>query len=388
MSRPNIPILTSLRFFAALLVVLHHYWPARAMLPHSLTTFGYQAVTFFFILSGFVLTYTYMSEPSHKHAAALKVDVRRFYLARFARLAPLYWVALAASAYFFYRLCFVADRISTTDYTAGMISAPLFAQAWLPQLATNWNPPSWSLSVEWFFYLAFPVVAALVRRVNPWLTILICLAVNHGLVELARDLRRDLGTGDDLTYWSKVIAYFPPLLLPQFVMGMALAQIHLTWRVQRSHAFDWAVAAILVAIALYQTNPPHILQFIPFRDFLLAAFAVLVLSAANARGLVADLFSHKGLVLLGEASYALYILHFPLLQWWSHLGVQSSFEGGYELLGLGCFLALAIGASLALHLAIEIPARRYILSRAVAKTTPAQLQQRNRLHQTQAHARG
>ena len=84
--RPNLPALTSLRFFASLLVVFFHYNNnAKGLpLPYGVTHFGYEAVTFFFVLSGFILTYVHLAEDD------LNLNPRDFTYRRIARLAPSY----------------------------------------------------------------------------------------------------------------------------------------------------------------------------------------------------------------------------------------------------------------------------------------------------------
>ena len=96
--RPIIPPLTSLRFFAALLVVVFHYNLAHPLFPVSIANFGYEAVTFFFVLSGFILTYTH-GIPD----AGLNIPWRTFLIARLVRLCPAYYLAIIAILLLFLR---------------------------------------------------------------------------------------------------------------------------------------------------------------------------------------------------------------------------------------------------------------------------------------------
>jgi peptidoglycan/LPS O-acetylase OafA/YrhL len=99
MDRPSVPALTSLRFFAALLVVIFHYNIGKQ--PNFLSgvsTFGYEAVTFFFVLSGFILTYAHL-EP--REQLWLNISAAAFMSRRVARIAPAYIVGLALAVPFF-----------------------------------------------------------------------------------------------------------------------------------------------------------------------------------------------------------------------------------------------------------------------------------------------
>jgi hypothetical protein len=148
--RPAIPALTSLRFFAALWVVLFHVnviglnrGGSVAYLAFSLL--GYAGVSFFFVLSGFILVYVY---------ADRKIQKRGFWQARFARIYP---------AYIFSLVVMIPALISFWPMTKqahmgllALIANPILLEAWFPKLLLTWNPVGWSLSAEAFFYLVCP----------------------------------------------------------------------------------------------------------------------------------------------------------------------------------------------------------------------------------------
>ena len=112
---------------------------------------GYLAVTTFFVLSGFVLAHNYASTAWNAGS------LRRYAAARFARIYPVYFLSLLVVAPFI-----AADR---TPAKARFVAAHgLLVQAWLGHIPVNWNTPAWSLSCEMFFYLSFPLAAALLGR--------------------------------------------------------------------------------------------------------------------------------------------------------------------------------------------------------------------------------
>jgi peptidoglycan/LPS O-acetylase OafA/YrhL len=154
-TRPNIPALTSLRFFAALLVLIFHYRGKNSIFPFGIANFGYEAVTFFFILSGaLALPSILLNGP---------------------------WIA--------------APLVLST------------MQAWIPQFALAWNGPAWSVSNEMFFYLCYPAIYWLALRTNA--VLFLCLSAALVLITTAwRDV--NLASED----WHNLRAYFPLLNLP------------------------------------------------------------------------------------------------------------------------------------------------------------------------------
>lgn len=156
MNRKNIAILTSIRFFAALAVVIAHYEKNQLIFPLNLTNLGGPAVTFFFLLSGFVLTYAHVV----KNGAALQIniDAKDFLIQRLARILPAYVIGLVLAFPILFYGYFQLKTISGLSFWSSMILTPTFMQSWFPPAAFAWNPPSWSLSVEWLFYIIFPYI--------------------------------------------------------------------------------------------------------------------------------------------------------------------------------------------------------------------------------------
>ncbi|MBV9480654.1 MAG: acyltransferase [Acidobacteria bacterium] len=164
---PRLDALTSLRIFAALHVVLFHMRVTGILaggpwVYQNFAGIGYIGVNFFFVLSGFILVYTY---------AGHSLNPRQFWQARFARIYPAYVLSLVISAPFF----FVAVRHLNLPFFSWSKNHLLLAciltvcllQSWVPQAALTWNSVSWSLSVEAFFYSVFPSLAAYIKRLSP-----------------------------------------------------------------------------------------------------------------------------------------------------------------------------------------------------------------------------
>ncbi len=112
---------------------------------------GFASVSFFILLSGFVLAYNYA-----ERARAGELDKVRFWEARFTRLYPIYLLSLLLSW-----------RVVPAEYAAhthamfwtGMVLSPLLLQGWIPSIATFLNTPAWTMSAESFYYVLFPWMA-------------------------------------------------------------------------------------------------------------------------------------------------------------------------------------------------------------------------------------
>jgi peptidoglycan/LPS O-acetylase OafA/YrhL len=227
--RPRLPALTGLRFIAALWVVVHHmeiHWRLGLVPTHqfpwqpiyAVLWSGGDAVTAFFVLSGFILAYTYSDGNGR-----LRGTIRTFLGARFARLYPTYFVY-----YLFALLPFLwhSPKWSTQDQWQAAGMAITMTQTWLFQFETAINAPAWSLSAEVFFYALFPLLGiSLLQQARRHERAVAC-----GLVVLAVALPITvyhlpftvLGAPDaDVAVWR-----LPVLRLPEFLFGCALCQCH------------------------------------------------------------------------------------------------------------------------------------------------------------------
>jgi peptidoglycan/LPS O-acetylase OafA/YrhL len=137
--------LTGLRFFAALLVFLSHVNFSGEYAPlHLVFKQGYIGVSFFFVLSGFVLSYSYKSRILEK-----SISKTKYLILRYVRIYPLHWLVSLPVI-----LSSIGDKFLTPSITFANLS--LF-QSWMPAIMFyySFNAPSWSLSNEMFFYFCF-----------------------------------------------------------------------------------------------------------------------------------------------------------------------------------------------------------------------------------------
>jgi len=363
--RPHLPVLTTLRFFAAAEVVAFHVaqtrpgWARPVDFLSGLVSGGYAAVVFFFVLSGFILAYVHTGENER---SACNVKAARFWRLRFARIAPAYYLALLLAMPLLTQV--VAQSQASSWSTAfGMASVMLFVQAWWPAYTTLWNFPAWSLSVEFLFYALFPWLARTLARC-PAVAVLVG---SYALIVLTNDYRGELLWRSGLMGrppegdWL-VLSAFPILYLPLFTFGMALARLYLFGRVlsPRLHA---AMLGIGVALVVLMFGGAWMLPGWTRSDPALAlVFALIVFGGAGAAG-VFPLLARPTFILLGEASYSIYVLHIPLRYCWETLADAVPGLRGMPWLNFPLYFGFVVLVSVVVYRVVETPLRQWIAGR-------------------------
>ena len=379
-SAPQLPALTSLRFFAAFAILVLHYRDLLGPLPPWVlkgVIGGQYGVTFFFVLSGFILTYNY-----HGWFSAGVSDGRywRFQRLRVARIYPVYVLGLLLDTPWH-----VIERVQVGQlaeaghsYWASWLLNLLGLQAWVPGVpyAMFWNAPAWSVSAEIFFYATFPFLcAALARRIVTQRG-LVASFVAVVLVESLLYVALVYG----LTYVAKVSAqtqyllmvYTPLLHYGEFMAGclagLYFVRMRTMTRVLRSgwlesrRSRNLVIALSLAAVALRvwssdYTGPSAMAWLLDVSlkySIFILPFTAIILAIASGRTFLTPLLEHPWLVLLGEASYSLYIIH-----WAGQTFLRMGFLGAYGgPVVNGAVLLGTVAASLLCYRYFEVPWRR------------------------------
>ena len=347
--------LTGLRSFAAVNIVLFHFsnpnwfgWLAPVV------NAGYASVSFFILLSGFVLGYNY-----NARARAGQLDRTRFYEARFTRLYPIYFLSLL-----------MAWRMIPLEWSAhmpamfwaGMVLSPLLLQGWIPEIATFLNTPAWTMSAESFFYLLFPWMARwkkpeqtgphLLKMAGVWL-----LGMVPGTLYFLFN-PDGLAHVDRWSYgkWLQALKYTPLPHLASFVFGVLLAELdEIVPRMGVRRVILGVVGFLGTFLVLVMA--PNLPYPILHDGALMPLFGCIILGLAGVNPLSKAL-GIAPLVFVGEASYCLYLLHFNL---WNLI------HDTHVLNRLGLvqfdpwisYVLLVAMALLALHL-VEKPAQRVL----------------------------
>ena len=338
MSGGRVPSLDGLRGIAALAVMAFHF--NLFFLPQAglstivpLVNRAYLAVDLFFLLSGFVMAHVYGRDL----AANRKAHWRRFALARFARLYPLFAIATAAVVALV-ALCHAPeDGVSFSGRSLALEA--LMLQQWCSGL--SWDYPSWSISTEAEAYTFFIFFAGtLLAGKYPRLMIICCI-----LVLVALSVRG----GGNINYFVGVGALLRTLA--GFCLGVLVYRYYLS-RTENSRKWSGVLAVLFLCLWVLSRM-----------DFMaICGFAFLIIYCAHATNLFATLLESSPLVMLGNWSYSVYLWHVPV-----YLAVMVGFAANHhpvsQLNPLGARLLLLATALAVVGLAalqyryVEIPIR-------------------------------
>lgn len=353
MTRPNIPLLTASRFFAALFVVFFHYPNKYVIFPRWLTSFGNEAVVFFFILSGFILTYVHAQVKNGN--LSLKLSNKQFIIARLSRIFPAYFIGLGLAAPIFIYGFLVSNVLDIKDFLLGISLVPVFLQSWWPPAALLWNAPAWSLSVEMFFYISFPVLFNVMRGICKWKLIISAsfLVICVGALRYAY---KDVADGLN---WHNFISYFPIMHMPQFLFGISLGLLFIRLRQNLSFNRFLFYFGLLCSIILMTSKIEN--EWLSNPAIISFPFAALIYGAA---GWPCELMRNtigKYIQILGEASYSLYILHIPVLLWWQRADTFTSNLSPWTAFYVYFFLTVVL--SISTFYLVEQPVRKWFINR-------------------------
>ncbi|MFR9803222.1 acyltransferase family protein [Pseudonocardia sp. RS010] len=382
--RVELRALTGLRAAAAAWVVLFHFhftalpgveWVNGVLGP--LITQGALGVDLFFVLSGFVIAYTYLEQLGPRLSAG---STGRFVWARACRIWPAYALVLHM-----FGIWLVARAVygSDPDIAFQAVQPVLSPGEWLQQVVmvqmwgdpyldgASWVGPTWSISAEWLAYLLFPLLAVVFHRMRD---LPVGVLAAGALALMTPIAAAYLTTGSPYYPWSWLVR-----VLCGFGAGI------LTYLVVRRlrHRPDLGRAASAVATATPVLIAVGLLAgelVAPGRGgAVLVLFPVLVGALALADRGPACWLARPAMVHGGRISYALYLIHIPMFEvYWLGLRRYGGF-GGSTLLAADGALAHVLGLAV---LGATVPAAHLLYrwveepARTAMKELPAQWTQR------------
>ena len=301
--------ITFTRFIAALTVVFFHYgnqvFPLNIGLIEPVLKAGPIAVNYFYLLSGFIMAFAYFRPEQRNEFSA-----KKYWLARFARIYPVYLLAF---------LLIAVSKLSEPNIIPAIILNTSLLQAWIPEYALSLNSPGWSLSVEAFFYLCFPLLLIIIYRNG--LKKLTFFAIIFWLA--TQVLHTQLLNSPQYAAHNTVhqFIYYNPLMhLNAFILGIIAGVI---FKQQRSiikalkpySAIGLVItSALIILLITFQQELNTLIgfQFALTNGQIAPLFLLFIVFLALDHSRLSQLMSHKWLVLLGEASFSLYILQRPV----------------------------------------------------------------------------
>lgn len=387
--KPIIASLTGLRFFAAMAVVLYHYsW----LIPYPPAIFafvrqGWAGVGLFFVLSGFVITYNYAD-----WFATDTASYWTFLRARFARVVPLHVVALAlATPISLYAMYLHSISFNWTTALSWLTNLFLL-EAYVPITQFKvWNAPAWSISVEFFYYLTFPFIARRLfvrfdsERSLEFLGLGVIVTgalfigpVSYFLTSILGQFPPELGVEP-----GYALHRFPPVRMGEFLLGCTLALAFLRARSLKERGLmsalrrNRAVREMMVAFAvglfgLVSLTSQNAEYTSESNMIYMVTAAMLIGALASGPTLLSPILEHRAVVLLGNASYSLYMIHWiPVAATALLVGARpspaidpywSAIAGANApgMLAVALLLVSTVLISIACYRLVESPARRLL----------------------------
>ncbi len=350
---PTIAPLTGLRAFAAAWVVLYHFRVDIEALAPSLRRVGaffdagYAGVDIFFILSGFIISYTYLdgfrSFRPRTYVRFLWLRLARIYPVQLFTLA-IFTVIVVEGGWTGVRGADILANVRHDDFWRQL----LLVHAWGADGNHAWNYPAWSISSEWFAYLLFPVAALGLARVGSRGPALIGLAGALALNALIYIL---IAAADKS---GQVIL---PRIIGEFGAGCFL---FLLWRGRWLEHAHWGILtpALAIGAGAVTVAVARDAEFAPVAAAPL--YAMTIYGLAMQRDALSRLLGASLLVYAGEASYALYMTHAVVQRFvWEYLPAGDYVTDGRLVRGgiLFSYALLLTLAAIFTYEFVEQPAR-------------------------------
>ena len=342
--------LTFLRFLAALLVIIFHFgkdtWPFNSATISFIVNEGSIAVSFFFFLSGLVLALNYLGKQNF--------STRDFFIKRFARIYPIYIVA--------FLFALILGMVINDAYPKGgsILLQTFSLHAWFPGKCLEINFPTWSISVEVFFYLLFPALLILLRRLGKKgavLFILLFWAMSAGLHYLLSNYLY-ISDNDKI---AQFILYFPLWHLNTFIMGILCAKF-IIYKKEKEHTnfllprllFLFGTISFFLILGTDNFIKPY-----THNGLMSPVFFAIAAGLAIDKSLLTNFLSNNLFVILGNASYAMYIFQWPVfLSYTALIGIEKL--SGYQFY---VYVILLILLSILINLTIEKKLKQVIINK-------------------------
>lgn len=291
--------LTSLRMVFALMVFVSHFEMVNNVFDVHLLTEGFVGVSFFFVLSGFIISYSY-----DERLSTGKVSKYNFWIARIARIYPLHWMMLL-----------IAAALGTCTLSNGLgywlrhfIPNLLLCQAYIPEAGYyfSFNSPSWSLCCEQLFYFCFPFMLPLLKKPNRLIGVYIGCAI---ALVIGMTLTPDS--------WSNSVWYINPIArFPDFILGMLL---YVCFRQSSSKNYSvqcatWIELAAIALFIVFYAASSHVPLVYRHSCYYWIPVAGIIYVFAMQRGFLSRLLSWRPLVWSGEISFGFYLIHHLLIR--------------------------------------------------------------------------
>jgi peptidoglycan/LPS O-acetylase OafA/YrhL len=339
------PGLNSLRFFAAFLVYFSHVEQLKGLfgfenyyaLP-AIRQVGNLSVSFFFVLSGFLITYLLFAEREKTQS----ISVKDFYIRRLLRIWPLYYLIVILGLFILPNFSFLYTDSLRETLTEGLTSKIILYSLFLPQVVlitlsrSVYLEPTWSIGIEEQFYLFWPVLVKYFKNFVKLMVVLLLILLSIRLTAIVLSQFSTNALILKVANFTKNYFYFARF---QCMIAGGIAAYLLFQRQKQILNFIFSKTVQLIAYAtLFVCLIAGVSIFRINHELYSLLFMILILNVAgNPRSIIQ--FNNKPLDYLGNISYGLYMFHELAI------GISISLIGvflGYNFTDAGSFAALYI----------------------------------------------
>lgn len=288
--------LTFTRFIAAISIVIYHYGKGSFLFNNKIVSFIFEqaniGVSYFFILSGFVMIIAYHNNK--------KINFLTYIKNRFARVYPVYFLAILMTLFIY-----LFKGIKVID----LILNVLMLQAWFPGKSLTVNFPGWSLSVELFFYLSFPILFNSIYRNRYKKSISFFIMFFWILNQLVFHVLIKSDSINISPYTKLDLYYHPILHFNEFLIGN-LAGLFFIEKLKNKTGNYTKFILIIFLLLILVLKFPLGLEY--HNGLLSVLFVPLIFLVSLNKDKFNDFLNRKELIFLGEISFGIYILQRPI----------------------------------------------------------------------------
>lgn len=340
-----IKTLTSLRMFFALMVFGAHCYVIDSHFDAHVFKEGFVGVTFFFVLSGFIIAYNYQNKITEQ-----RTSKREFWVARIARVYPLHILTLLIAAL----VGGYIEATGTMDWIGHFLMSVFLLHPLIPSADYffSFNSPSWSLGCEQLFYFLFPFLVPLFCRNNRifYLLLLCFIATCVGMSFTPEENIKG--------FW-----YVNPITrFPDFLIGMALYQVYIKCQ-DRKLSYTTAslleVGSILLFLLFYLFSGDVLSKVYRYSCYYWIPIALLLFIFSLQKGALSRLLSNKYLLIGGEISFSFYLIHLFIIH--SYIKIIAMYQLQISwMIAIPAIFCLTTGLSLLSYYYFEKPVNKWV----------------------------
>ncbi len=298
MPAKNLDFIDALRGYAILLVIMVHVSHTESLnLSESLKLFfaqGARGVQLFFLVSAFTLFLSFNNRFNNE-----KRPIRNFFLRRFFRIAPMFYLAILYYAF--------QDGFNENRHTFSILSNVFFLHGFTPYWINSIVPGGWSIGIEMLFYLILPFLFFRIKNINQAFNFFLFSIILKGLLQILFD---KLDLIDDKIVSANFYLFYFPSQLPIFALGIVLYFI--IYKNETYNILSFSNSLVFFSFLIFVFVSTNIDYFFNTNivygiSFLLFAIG---LSKSKTNILINPIVNY-----IGKISFSIYLVHFAVIHW-------------------------------------------------------------------------